>query len=408
MTSSDGPTSHTGSARFRLRGLPALLLLAAGAAVAQAFGRFAYGVLLPAIRDELDISNTLAGSLGTANVSAYLAGTLAVTVLSARLRLILVLRVGLGLATLGLAISALAPSATVLAVGMICSGFGGALVWIPTPAVATAAVAPERRNLAVALLGSGIGVGLVFTGQLAAYVRGTFGDDEWRTAYVVMGVIAVAVTATTVALIGHDQERPSGSGRIGGFDVLRRMRGWLPLTASYTVFGLMYLLILAFLTTRLEDDNGWAESEAALAFTVIGIATVFGGPLFVGLASRRGASTALVVAFGLWSALTLSVIPGWFAPTLAASAGLGLIFAGIPGIITLYVVANTSLEDYGPSFAAATLAFGVAQMASPQVGGLIADVFGSFLPVVLLSSVLGLVGVAAALRLPSGPAAAEA
>ncbi len=380
------------------------MLLATCATVAQAFGRFAYGVLLPAVRDDLGISNTLAGSLGTANVTAYLVGTLAVTVLSARLRLLPVMRMGLVLATLGLAISAIAPSAAVLAIGMVCSGFGGALVWIPTPAVATAAVAPERRNVTIALLSSGIGVGLVFTGQLAGFVRGSFGDEEWRLAYVVMAVIAVVVSAATIGFVGHDQDRPGGTGRIGGFDILRRMRGWLPLTACYTVFGLMYLLVLAFLTTRLEDDNNWAENEAALAFTVIGIATMFGGPLFVGLASRRGASTALVTAFGLWTALTLTVVPGWFAPTLAASAGLGFVFAGIPGIITLYVVANTSLEDYGPTFAAATLAFGVAQMASPQLGGLIADLFGSFLPVILLSSALGLVGVVAALRLPSGSA----
>src|SRR5690606_8223031 len=65
--------SSTGPAlgRRRLSGLPAVFLVAAVAGVAQSFGRFAFGVLLPAIRSDLGLSNTVGGSLGTANVAAY-------------------------------------------------------------------------------------------------------------------------------------------------------------------------------------------------------------------------------------------------------------------------------------------------------------------------------------------------
>ena len=41
-----------------------MLLMALSAAVGQAFGRFSYGVLLPAVRDDMGISNTLAGFIG--------------------------------------------------------------------------------------------------------------------------------------------------------------------------------------------------------------------------------------------------------------------------------------------------------------------------------------------------------
>ena len=44
----------------------------------HAFGRFSYGALLLAVRDDLGISNTLAGFIGGANVGAYLVGTLCV------------------------------------------------------------------------------------------------------------------------------------------------------------------------------------------------------------------------------------------------------------------------------------------------------------------------------------------
>ena len=54
-----------------------------------------------------------------------------------------------------------------------------------------------------------------------------------------------------------------------------------------------------------------------------------------------------------------------------------------------------------PAYSAATLAFGVAQMASPQVGGVIADWQGSFTAVFLLSAVV------AVRRIPTRPAALD-
>lgn len=382
-------------------GLPAVALVAVCSAVAQSFGRFTYGVLLPAVRDDLGISNTIAGLLGTVNVAAYLVGTIVVAFVTSRYRLLQVLRVGLVCSTVGLTLAAISPGPVLLGIALFATGLGGACIWIPAPVVAADALAPERRGLAVALMGSGIGIGIVFAGQLSGFVRSNLGDDAWRTVYVVQATIAVAVLVLTVAVIGHSQDRPSSQRTgLGGFAVLRRMRGWRPLTLAYTIFGFMYLLVVAFLTTRLEDDSGWSGQRASLAFTLLGVAVIFGGPVFITAADRTGPRRALAFAFAMWSALAMLVLPGWLVPSLAASIGLGLLFGGIPGLITLYVVESTSLEDYGPSFSAATLAFGVAQMLAPQVGGLVADVGGSFTPVFVLSACFALAGVVASLRLP--------
>ncbi len=61
----------------------AVVIIALAAAVGQSFGRFSFGVLLPAIRDDLGITNTLAGLLGATNVGAYLLATLVVAWLPA-------------------------------------------------------------------------------------------------------------------------------------------------------------------------------------------------------------------------------------------------------------------------------------------------------------------------------------
>ena len=80
--------------------------------------------------------------------------------------------------------------------------------------------------------------------------------------------------------------------------------------------------------------------------------------------------------------------------------GVGMMFSGAPSLITAHVVDNTTPETYGPAFSAATLAFGVTQMISPQIGGAIADVTGSFTPVFVLSAAVSGIGALAASRLP--------
>ena len=394
------PVAAPSSNRRKLSGLAAVALVALTAAVAQSFGRFTFGVLLPAIRDDLGLSNTIAGSLGSINVGAYLIGTLAVAAATSRFRLLAVMRVGMGLSIAGLALAASTPGPRVLGIGLFLMGLGGALTWIPAPAIAVAAIGAERRALAIGVLGSGMGVGVVFAGQLAGFVRSTMGDGSWRTVYVVQCVIGVVVVGAALLLIDHRQDQRSSNAGIGGFTALRRMQGWLPLTCAFTAFGLLYLLVVAFLTTRLEDDSGWTSSRASLAFTLLGVAMIFGGPVFVMLAERIGARLAMAIAFAAWAVAALTILPGWVAPTLAASVAIGLLFSALPTMFTLYVVNNTTTEDYGPSFAAATLAFGVAQMVSPQLGGSIADAAGSFTPVFITSAVLAVVGLGAALRLP--------
>ena len=377
-----------------------VILVALTAAVGQSFGRFSFGILLPAIRDDLGISNTLVGMLGAANVGAYLLGTLAVAWATSRYRLIKVMRLGLVLAALGLLVASVAGSAAMLAFSLFVMGVGGAFLWIPAPVIAADAMPASRRSIAVGLMSSGIGLGVMFASVLSGGLRSSLGDSAWSSVYQTQCAIAVVVLVLVLLLVRHQQDLPSGSGGLGGFGALQRMSGWLPLLVAYSAFGFMYLLVIGFLTTRLEDDNGWYSADASLAFSVMGFAMIFGGPIFTTIAQRLGVRKTLAIAFGLWPLMLGVVLSGVFALVVPACVILGLLFSGLPILITLYVVENTTAADYGPSFAAATLAFGIAQTVAPPIGGVIADQSGTFLFVFLLSAATSLVGLVAALKLP--------
>lgn len=388
------------SKSFLRTGWTVVLLMAVSAAVGQSFGRFSYGVLLPAVRDDMNISNTLAGFIGGANVGAYLVGTLLVSWLAGRYRLLGIMRLGLLMVVLGLLGAGISSSPLALAAALALAGVGGALLWIPAPVVAADAVASHRRALAVGMMGSGIGLGVVFASSVSGSLRSSLGDAAWSSVYQIQFVIGLIVMLAVLLLVRHQQANPSGGGGLGGFSALQRMQGWLPLILAYACFGFMYLLVLGFLTTRLEDDSGWSSANASWAFSLLGMAMIFGGPLFTTMAQRLGVRLTLALAFGLWPIFSLVVLTGLAVPVWLACVGIGFLFSALPSLITLYVVENTTADDYGASFAAATLVFGVAQMVSPPIGGWIADAAGSFTLVFLLSAVTSVIGLIATLRLP--------
>lgn len=377
-------------------------LVMAAACVAQAFGRFTWGVVLPGARDDvLDGSNTLAGFFGTLNVTAYLLGTLAVSWLASRSTLVGLVRIGLTISTGAIALAAFAPNAALLGVALFAMGLGGAVIWIPAPGLSARAMPPGRRGLAVGLVGSGIGVGLVFAGQMSAFLdRRSDAPDLWQTMYRIELAIAVVVLAGAFLVLRDQGTGPSLSGGFGGFGSLRRVHGWLPLTAAYAAYGFAYILVLGFLVARLEDDAGFSQGAATAMFSLVGVGSVFGGMTLGPLSDRIGRRLALTGAYATFAACGLLVLTGRQPWVAIGALGVGLMFSGMPALIIAHVVDHTEAGDYGPAFSAATFAFGITQMVSPQIGGAIADAAGSFTWVFVLSAAVSLLGAAAASRLP--------
>jgi len=165
----------------------------------------------------------------------------------------------------------------------------------------------------------------------------------------------------------------------------------------------MYLLVLAFLVARLEDDAGFTPVQASGTFAVVGVAVVFGGVLLGPLSDRVGRRVILVGGFVAFGLATIAILTGAQPWVLVGAVGVGLAFGGLPTVIAAYVLDATDAATYGPAYSAATLAFGLAQMAAPQVGGVLADWQGSFTAVFLLSAVVAGVGAVCSARLPRRP-----
>lgn len=373
-------------------------LVAVASAVAQSFGRFTYALLLPAIDRDLLGSYAVAGLVGTANVGAYLAGTVAVSAVSRRADPALLIRVGLVGTTAGLTVLWQAESAAALAVGLSLTGFGGAFIWVPAPGLAGSVVSPERRGTAIGLTGSGIGIGIVVASLLTAALHRTGGDATWRTVWLIEAGVSLLALLLCLALL-----RPAAAGSDTAptrTRALRAVPGWRGAIGAYAAYGLAYSVFTTYVVTALQEDAGFSEAHASLDYTLLGVALVFGGPLLGPLSDRFGRGRVLVAGnVGMAGAIVL-VLAGAEPFAALSVLAFGLMMSGLPAVLAAHLADWLSPREFAGAFGRLTLFFGVAQLAGPPLGGWLAERTGSFTLAFLVAGGVALAGAAASTAVP--------
>ncbi|MGE0732854.1 MAG: MFS transporter [Acidimicrobiia bacterium] len=380
--------------RPSVRAAAAVLAVAAAAAgVSQAFGRFTFSLLFTDVRDDLGLSNTSAGTLGSANLLAYLTGTLVVSLVVGRAGLGRTARTGVAGVTAGLLLLAWAPNAAVTAVALVITGLFAAGVWVTVPAIATAQVGAGRRGTAIGLVGAGIGVGIV----VASLLHGTADADRWRQVYRVEAAVALVVTVAGLRLLRHGEgtgSRPGpGTGRGGGsgFAAVRAVPGWRRLLGSYGLFAVAMSLMVTFLVAVLKEDAGYRSSAASLAFSMFGVGTIAGGPLFGPLADRLGRARALHLAYAVMAGTAVVIGSGARPWATFAALAFGTAFTAVPTTVAARLSDVVAAERFGAAYGVATLAFGAGLMVGPQLGGALGDATGSFRPVFWLAAAVAII-----------------
>lgn len=370
-----------------------IVVVAAVAGVAQTFGRFTYSLLFTDVRDDLGISNTLAGTVGTLNLVAYLTATLIVSLVVSRFGLTVVTRTGIAVSAAGIALLAWAPNLGVLIAGQIVTGLGGAAVWVTVPGIAAATLGPDRRGLAIGSAGAGLGVAVV----IASTIESRVGTNEWRTVYRIELVAALVILVLAFIVLPMIRPAPVGE-RPTGLAVLRQVPGWRAMFLSYSLYGLTVGLFINFLVASLEDDSGYTAAQAATAFSAFGVGTIFGGPVLGPLSDRAGRRVALALAFALLVVASLIIPTGAKPWSVVAAFLFGLGFSATPTGVAARITDHVDATGFGAAFGIATLGFGGALMTGPQLGGLIGDATNSFAPVFYLAATASAAGGVLAVR----------
>lgn len=374
--------------------------------VSHSFARSTYPILLPAMKDDVLSSNTIAGFGGTIIYIAYLSGVIAVTLLSARLEPIEIMRTGLNVASAGLLLTALAPNTPILMAGLLFSSAGGAGIWITAPVLATAQVPPERRGLVIGLLTGSVGLGTSLVAISTRLARGvTDNDGLWRPIYAVEAIVTLVILAIIAIKV-----RPSSTTRIsgGGLNLgsLRQLPGWAPVTFAYVCFGAVAAGYASFLAEALEADVGVSRSSVAWIYVAMGISSLIGAPLMGSISDRLGRRTSMVAVLTVLGVGSIVIALGSKAMVVIGVMLFGGMWSSYPTLTATYVRDHVDDRTFGSVYGTMTIFYGVAAILPPIVTGLIADALGSFtVPYLIVAGFSGLAAMIA-LRIPKSQASA--
>src|SRR5829696_1469206 len=147
-------------------------------AITYGLARFAYGLFLPEMRETLELSESVLGLIGAGSYAGYCFAVLGALVFTCRAGPRLMAAV------------AGAPTAWVLALGVLVAGSSSGLASPPMGEAVATAIPEASQDRANALINSGTSIGVALSGPAALLLT-----DQWRIAWVAFALVGGVVVA---------------------------------------------------------------------------------------------------------------------------------------------------------------------------------------------------------------------
>jgi predicted MFS family arabinose efflux permease len=366
------------------------LALSLGAAVSLGITRFAYGLLLPPMRDDLGWSYTLAGAMNTANAVGYLIGALAMSWLVQRSSPTRLLLWGSVLASLFMAASGFFTGSVPLLTQRLLAGVASALVFSTGGLLAArlAAQQPRRSGFLLGLYYGGTGLGIVVSALGVPWLLAQAAGRPLAWAWAWWGLALLCALATVMlawparVLAAREaaatvvSSTPAANAAAPGSALAGRVfrsRDFVFALGGYACFGIGYIGYMTFVIALLREQ-GSSPVAITTYFALLGLAVVASSRIWAGLLDRYRNGRALALLNALLGVATLlpAITAAW--PLIIASGLLfGGVFLSVVASTTALVRHNLPPSQWAAGIGVFTVVFAAGQIVGPTVVGFIAD-----------------------------------
>lgn len=366
--------------------------LSLGPAVTNGLARFAYGLLLPAMRDDLGWNYTQAGWINTTNAIGYLIGALLALTLISRLGPMRLFNWGMVLTATALVLSATSRDFWVLNFWRLLAGIGGAPVFIAGGVLASAIFAEDRtRNaLVIALYYGGGGLGMLATALVLPWFMAWSGSSGWPIAWLMLGLAGFAALLPSWRAATLTPRPPAGPALSlkSGLSV----GAMVPALVTYFLFGVGYVIYITFLIAWMRGQGAGA-GLIATTWGVMGVAVMLSPFVWRHVLSRAEGGLALsLTSLATGSGVLLPLLlPGSVSMILSAAL-FGLAFFMVPTSATTFVRKNLPATSWGASIALFTVVFSIGQIIGPVGAGALTDLSGSTEPGLIAAGLILILG----------------
>ena len=387
--------------------------------VCLGIGRFALGMLLPAMGEALSLSYAQMGWISTSNFLGYLIGALWVRRLLPRYgeRQLIFYSSTLIVATM----LCIAINQMFLPIAILYgfTGLGSGIVLVCTFSIIPHWFISSWRGRAIGFLSIGFGLAIILAGWSIPWIDRHIAQNGWSIGWGGLAIVCLPLVLFSLAIIRNRPQQigltPYGdktaqaetnqthnSPMIQAREILARVTWRLGII--YFLFGLTYVVYATFIITTLVREHEMDPEKAGQFWIWLGICSLFCGPLFGGLSDRFGRRASIAASLSFQAAAYALIAFGSGDWSVYLSVILfGLSAFGLPLIMGATVADYASPEKSAGILGALTAVFGTGQIIGPILAGVMADYSGEFTAAYLAAGSLATLAIALTMTLPDPP-----
>jgi len=356
------------------------------------FGRFAYSMVLPSMRESLKFNYVEMGLLSGAILLGYLLFSFVGGMMATRFGPKRVVTFSLLCGALSMFFISRLSGFLPLIFFTFAMGGGAGGTHISITTLPMAWFEERRLGRAVGVVTGGTGLGIIVTGFLLPYLLFHLGKEAWRQCWFLLALITFLVAVIGWILLrekpdqmilpSHNPDRYKESiSSIGKGDGLTLKA----IFVIYFIFGFAYIIYNTYFVAYMVEEIRLTEKAAGNIWVLFGWMSMGSGLVWGYISDRLGRRKALLWNNGIISLSVLLPLLLHQPFFLGLSAFLfGFVLSGTITIIAA-AIGDQVTEKRASAYGLVTLIHGIGQFLGTISGGFLKDLTGSFQLTLLVS-----------------------
>ena len=379
------------------------LSLALGSAIALGLARFSYGLLLPVMREDLDWSYLVAGTMNTANALGYFIGALSSPAMMRRMSVHHFFISSAIITGVFLFLSGCTDQTSLLFIYRVIAGIASAWIFVAGGVLISqlGTIHANKSGLMLGIFYAGPGLGIVLSSVILP-IFNDWGvkiswDHSWQLSWYALGILCLIFTVILVKPISSIPAippKPSG-------DSGTPLKSYIPALMGYFMFGVGYIGYMTFVVALLKQ-LGLSNSTLNIFYAILGFSVMASSRLWAQMLDhfKGGQSLAILNTLLGIASLIPALIAIYDIPLsnliLLSIFGSGVLFGAVflsaVASTTAFVKHNMPSSDWVGGITAFTSIFAAGQIIGPTIAGWISDGQGGLARGLLFSGLALLLG----------------
>lgn len=340
--------------------------------------RLSFGMVVPLLQQNPQITSTIIGFIGTANFIGYFAGALLAHTFNQRYALRPLIFTVFALEAALMLVMSMVDSYLLLALCFALVGVASAIGYMSIMSYVAHTIHPTLKGRALGVAISGNSVGIIISG-LSVYGLGSLGEYSFSSNYwVFIMCMCVSIIIIILHIVPTQHTQPTTHTALSTLSIITS-RNFIKMASIYLLFGISYTLFLTYFVSHIIEKFTIDIQISSYFWLILGGISLASGPLFGWIADKYSTYSALAITYVLLGVSAMSIVVGTEQFVIILSAFLfGIAVWSTPSLMFLLSTTYFGKANTTKATALVTVAFGLGQIIGPITGGVMYDIFGGY------------------------------